>query len=62
MFTKEPNSSSVLHGEPGIRYAEEEAILPSSDSVYFDASHPHGYRSAGPEQARAVVIATPPRL
>jgi transcriptional regulator with XRE-family HTH domain len=52
----------VLEGELGIHYADEETILRSGDSVYFDASHPHGYRSAGEHPARAIVITTPPRL
>lgn len=52
----------VLEGELGIHYADEETILKAGDSVYFDASHPHGYRSAGEARATAIVITTPPRL
>ncbi|HEY3443889.1 MAG TPA: XRE family transcriptional regulator [Paludibaculum sp.] len=52
----------VLAGELGIHYSDEETILNAGDSVYFDASHPHGYRSACDGQAKAIVITTPPRL
>lgn len=52
----------VLDGELAVRYDEEETVLKQGDSVYFDASHPHGYRSAGEGKARAVVVTTPPRL
>lgn len=52
----------VLEGEMAIRYADEEVVLHQGDSVYFDGSQPHGYRSLGENQAKAVVITTPPRL
>ncbi|MCS7041573.1 MAG: XRE family transcriptional regulator [Bryobacteraceae bacterium] len=52
----------VLEGELAIRYDDEETVLKEGDSVYFDASHPHAYRSAGPGRAKAVVVTTPPRL
>jgi len=52
----------VISGELGLRYEDEETILKEGDSVYFDASHPHAYRSAGKDKARAVVVTTPPRL
>ncbi len=52
----------VLQGELGIHFADEETILNTGDSVYFDASQPHGYRSSSSERAKAIVITTPPRL
>ncbi|MGB9611462.1 MAG: helix-turn-helix domain-containing protein [Bryobacteraceae bacterium] len=52
----------VLDGGLVLRYEGEETMLKQGDSVYFDASHPHAYRAAGPEKARAVVVTTPPRL
>lgn len=52
----------VLEGELAVRYDDEETVLKEGDSVYFDASHPHAYRSAGAGKARAVVVTTPPRL
>lgn len=52
----------VLDGTLALRYEGEETELKAGDSVYFDASHPHAYRSAGEGKARAVVVTTPPRL
>ncbi len=52
----------VVDGTLAIRFEDEETVLQAGDSVYFDASHPHGYRSAGEGQARAIVVTTPPRL
>lgn len=52
----------VLDGDLALRYEGEETILKQGDSVYFDASHPHAYRAAGPDKARAVVVTTPPRI
>jgi transcriptional regulator with XRE-family HTH domain len=52
----------VLEGDLGLRYEDEETVLHEGDSVYFDASHPHAYRSAGQGKAKAVVVTTPPRL
>jgi len=52
----------VLDGDLALRYEGEEIILKQGDSVYFDASHPHAYRAAGPDKARAVVVTTPPRI
>ena len=52
----------VLSGILGIQYLDEETILKTGDSVYFDSSQPHGYRAAGHEPARVIVITTPPRI
>jgi len=52
----------VLEGDLGLRYEEQETLLHEGDSAYFDASHPHAYRSAGKGKAKAVVVTTPPRL
>lgn len=52
----------VLEGNLALRYEGEETELRAGDSVYFDASHPHAYRSVGQVRARAVVVTTPPRL
>jgi len=52
----------VMEGELGVHYSDEETVLKVGDSVYFDAANPHGYRSVGDGQARAIVITTPPRL
>lgn len=52
----------VLDGDLLVRYAEEDNLLKQGDSVYFDSSQPHGYRSANESPCRAIVITTPPRL
>ena len=52
----------VLSGVLGVQYLEGETLLKEGDSVYFDSSQPHGYRSAGSEPARVIVITTPPRI
>jgi len=52
----------VLEGDLGIRYGDEEMVLKTGDSAYFDGSQPHGYRALGDSPARAIVITTPPRL
>lgn len=52
----------VLAGTMSIHYQDEEHVLETGDSVYFDSSEAHAYRGHGPEPARAIVITTPPRL
>jgi transcriptional regulator with XRE-family HTH domain len=52
----------VLEGTLGIWFDGEEHLLEAGDSVYFDSSEPHAYRSAGKSAAKAVVVTTPPRL
>jgi transcriptional regulator with XRE-family HTH domain len=52
----------VLSGVLGVQYLEGETLLKEGDSVYFDSSQPHGYRAAGSEPARVIVITTPPRI
>lgn len=52
----------VVSGTLVIRYQGEDYTLCDGDSVYFDASEPHSYRGASPEETKAVVVTTPPRL
>ena len=52
----------VLSGSLGVHYIDEETVLKAGDSVYFDSSQPHGYRAAGSETSRVIVITTPPRI
>jgi transcriptional regulator with XRE-family HTH domain len=52
----------IVGGSLSIRFHEEEHVLDAGDSVYFDSSEPHAYRSAGSEACKAVVITIPPRL
>lgn len=52
----------VVEGALAILFQGEEHVLREGDSVYFDASEPHGYRGLPRDGARAVVITSPPRL
>jgi transcriptional regulator with XRE-family HTH domain len=52
----------VLEGSLGVFHNEEEHVLRSGDSVYFDSSEPHYYRGLSKSPARAIVITTPPRV
>jgi transcriptional regulator with XRE-family HTH domain len=54
----------VFKGELGLRHGDQECVLETGDSVYFDASAPHLYRCPGPEPAAAVIVTMlqpPPR-
>ncbi len=52
----------VIEGVVGIRYQDEEYVLETGDSVYFDSSAPHSYRGIGITTSKALVITTPPRV
>lgn len=52
----------VIEGVVGIRYQDEEYVMETGDSVYFDSSAPHAYRGIGTATAKAIVITTPPRV
>jgi transcriptional regulator with XRE-family HTH domain len=52
----------VIEGVVGIRYQDEEYVMETGDSVYFDSSAPHAYRGIGTITAKAIVITTPPRV
>jgi len=52
----------VIEGSMAIRYHDEEHVLESGDSVYFDSSEAHSYRGLASSATRALVITTPPRL
>jgi mannose-6-phosphate isomerase-like protein (cupin superfamily) len=48
----------VLAGTLGLRVGEEEHLLDARDSIYFDATVPHGYRRAGSRACCAIVVTT----
>lgn len=52
----------VISGSVAVRYLDEETILEAGDSVYFDSSQLHGYRSVQAGPAQAIVITTPLRI
>lgn len=50
---------TLLHGKLALRVGEEEHLLEVGDSIYFDSSQPHAYRSAGQAPCDAVVVTVP---
>jgi len=51
----------ILQGSLSVNFQEEDHVLQTGDSVYFDSSEPHSYRGVGPKPCSAVVITIPPR-
>lgn len=51
----------VLAGKIAIHFQDEDHVLDTGDSAYFDASEPHSYRGLSSPPARVIVITTPPR-
>jgi len=52
----------VIEGSVAIRYQDEEYMMETGDSVYFDSSAPHSWGGVGTQTAKAIVITTPPRV
>jgi len=52
----------VIEGDVVIRYQDEEHVLSTGDSVYFDSSVAHSYRGVNGPVSKAIVITTPPRI
>lgn len=46
----------VLHGELGLRHADQETTLEAGDSAYFDAGTPHSYQCVGRKPAGAIIV------
>jgi transcriptional regulator with XRE-family HTH domain len=46
----------VLRGALTIRIGNDEHVLETEDSMYFDSSVPHGYRRSGPRACSALVV------
>jgi transcriptional regulator with XRE-family HTH domain len=46
----------VLNGELALQHSGQETTLSPGDAVYFDASTPHSYRSAGSRPAEALIV------
>lgn len=46
----------VLAGTLGVHVGDDEHVLEADDSMYFDASVPHGYRRVGTRPCRAIVV------
>ena len=48
----------VLKGALLLRIGDDEHTLHDGDSIYFDASQPHAYASAGARECEALVVTT----
>jgi len=46
----------LLEGELELRHGEQACTLEQGDAVYFEASTPHSYQSAGKQAARAIIV------
>jgi transcriptional regulator with XRE-family HTH domain len=46
----------IIRGKLGLLMGEEEHVLAADDSVYFDASAPHGYRRIGSRECCGFVV------
>lgn len=49
----------MLTGRLNLYFADEEHELDPGDSIYFDATVPHGYERGGSKEATAVVVSVP---
>ncbi len=49
----------VVQGSLGLRVGEDEHVLATGDSVYFDSSVPHAYHRAAGRACSAVVVTAP---
>ena len=52
----------IIEGSLAIRFQEEDHVLRTGDSVYFDCSEAHSYQGLSTPACRAVVMTLPPRL
>jgi transcriptional regulator with XRE-family HTH domain len=48
----------VLEGKLGVSTHDAEEVLERGDSMYFDATQPHGYRKVAGKRCAAVVVTT----
>lgn len=48
----------LLEGSLSIRFGEDEYLLKTGDSAYFDSTEPHAYRG-GRKGAKAIVVTSP---
>lgn len=49
----------VLTGTLGLKVEDEEVVLEQSDSAYFNARLPHGYRRVGDADCKTIVVTVP---
>jgi transcriptional regulator with XRE-family HTH domain len=46
----------VIGGDLGLKIGQEEYLLNSGDSIYFDSSVPHSYRRVGQKECSGIVV------
>ncbi len=46
----------VLRGTLNLRIGDDDHVLDTEDSMYFDSSVPHGYRRSGARACSAIVV------
>ena len=52
----------VLRGTMELTAGDETFTVEAGDSIYFDASKPHSWRSVGPEELEVIFVMTPPHF
>ena len=52
----------VLKGTMGLTVDDETFTVEAGDSIYFDASKPHSWRSTGREELEVIFVMTPPHF
>ena len=52
----------VLQGTMELTVDDETFIVEAGDSIYFEASKPHSWRSTGPEELEVIFVMTPPHF
>ena len=52
----------VLKGTMELTVDDETFTVEAGDSIYFDASKPHSWRSTGPEELEVIFAMTPPHF
>jgi quercetin dioxygenase-like cupin family protein len=48
----------ALAGTLGVHVGDDEHVLETGDSMYFDSSIPHAYRRSGGRTCHAIVVTT----
>ena len=49
----------LLEGKLSLKIKDDEHVMETGDSMYFDSSVPHGYRRAGKARCTALVVTVP---
>ena len=52
----------VLQGKISVRLGDENYPLSQGNTIYFDSSTMHSFKNIGPDEARLIVVTSPPVL